>query len=155
MTAVNLAQEVSAGTRITWDEAALRLLQSGLSGELFRPGDLGYDTARRLWNGAVDKYPALIIRCATSQDVVQAVKFGRRHNLSVSVRGGGHNTAGLALSDDGLVIDLSAMKGLTVDPTHRIARAEPGLTIGELSQALQPYNLLTPTGTCSRGTFGG
>ena len=149
MTVRNLIPTVSTTYGSAWDEAALRMLQSGLSGELFRPGDPGYDKARQLWNGAVDKHPALIIRCATSQDVVLAVNFGRRHNLPVSVRGGGHNTAGLALCDGGLVIDLSAMKGLTVDPTRRVARAEPGLTIGELARALQPYNLLTPTGTCS------
>lgn len=125
------------------------------SGEIFRPGDPGYDQARRLWNGAVDKYPALIARCRTGQDVAQAVTFARRHHLPVSVRSGGHNTTGLALIDDGLVIDLSQMKQVTVDPARRIARAEPGLTLGEFVRATEPYGLVTTTGTCSGNGLGG
>lgn len=140
---------------VVFNEADLAALQAGLSGELFRPGYPGYDAARRLWNGAVDKYPALIVRCQTGQDVAQAVTFARRHELPMSVRSGGHNTTGLALIDDGLVIDLSQMKQVTVDPDRRIARAEPGLTLGEFVRAVEPYGLMTTTGTCSGNGLGG
>lgn len=130
-------------------EAALQELSAGLRGQLIRPGDAAYDQARRLWNGAVDKHPALIVRSQAAQDVVLAVNFARSHNLPVSVRAGGHNGVGLALVDDGLVIDLSQMKRVQVDAARRIARAEPGLTIGEFTHILEPYGLLIPTGTCS------
>jgi FAD/FMN-containing dehydrogenase len=130
-------------------EAALQELRPGLHGQLIRPGDAEYDQARQLWNGTVDKHPALIVRAQAAQDVVLAVTFAQRYDLPVSVRAGGHNSAGLALADNGLVIDLSAMKGIKIDPDRRIARAEPGLTIGEFTAALQPYGLLAPTGTCS------
>lgn len=133
----------------TLTETDLAALQAGLSGAVLQPGQPGYSQARRLWNGAVDKYPALIVRCQNGRDVAQAVTFARRHELPVAVRAGGHNAAGLALIDNGLVIDLSPLKQVTVDPERRIAWAEPGLTIGEFTQALQPYGLLTPTGTCS------
>jgi FAD/FMN-containing dehydrogenase len=88
--------------------AALRELSPKLRGQLIRPGDTDYDSARRLWNGAIDKRPALIVRCRTAYDVVLAATFARHHHVPVSVRAGGHNGAGLALVDDGLVIDLSA-----------------------------------------------
>ena len=135
--------------------ADLAAFSAAISGDLFRPGDPGYDQARRLWNGAVDKYPALIARCRTGQDVAQAVTFARSHHLPVSVRSGGHNTTGLALVDQGLVIDLSQMKQVTVDPARRIARAEPGLTLGEFVRAVEPYGLMTTTGTCSGNGLGG
>ncbi|NJN96970.1 MAG: FAD-dependent oxidoreductase [Anaerolineales bacterium] len=128
---------------------ALQELNVGLRGQLIRRGDAGYDQARQLWNGAVDKHPALIVRSQTAQDVVLAVNFARSHSLPVSVRAGGHNGVGLALVDDGLVIDLSQMKRVQVDAARRIARAEPGLTIGEFTRILEPYGLLIPTGTCS------
>jgi len=136
-------------------ELALQELNIHLRGQLIRRGDADYDQARQLWNGAVDKRPALIVRSQTAQDVALAVAFARNHNLPVSVRAGGHNAAGLALVDDGLVIDLSRMKRIQVDPARRVARAEPGLTIGEFTRALEPYGLLTPTGTCSGTGIGG
>ena len=142
-------------THAPFYEASLQEFKAGLSGELFRPGNPGYDDARRLWNGAVNKHPALIVQCRTGQDVAQAVKFARSHNLPVSVRSGGHNTTGLALVDDGLVIDLSQMKRIEVDPARRIARAEPGLTLDEFVQAVEGYGLLTTTGTCSGNGLGG
>lgn len=143
MTALSVADTRSL------QEAALQELGPRLRGQLIRRGDANYDQARQLWNGAVDKYPALIVRTKVAQDVAQAITFARQYDLPVSVRAGGHNAAGLALADDGLVIDLSAMKGIKVDPDRRIARAEPGLTIGEFTAALKPYGLLAPTGTCS------
>jgi FAD/FMN-containing dehydrogenase len=129
--------------------SALEELETRLSGQLIRPGDAVYDQARRLWNGKIDKYPALIARCHTAEDVVTAVTFARHHNLALAVRGGAHNSNGFATINNGLVIDLSPMKGITVDPAARTARAEPGLTFGELSRATQAYGLATTTGICS------
>ncbi|MDX1522291.1 MAG: FAD-dependent oxidoreductase, partial [Anaerolineae bacterium] len=126
---------------------ALERLETSLAGQLVRPSDSSYDQARQVWNGAVNRYPALIVRCQTSRDVLLAVNFASDHSLPVSVRGGGHNTPGLAVRDDALMIDLSAMKGLEVDPVRRVARAEPGLTIGEFIRGLQPYGLMTTTGS--------
>lgn len=135
-------------TKTEIDDTDLKALENQLAGELFQSGDPGYDDARQIWNGAVDKHPALIVRCRTTEDVALAVKFARHCHLPISVRAGGHNAAGLALNNNGLVVDLSQMKGLHVDPVRRIARAQPGLTIREFTAALQPYGLLTPTGTC-------
>ncbi|HMR67966.1 MAG TPA: FAD-binding oxidoreductase [Anaerolineae bacterium] len=139
---------------------AIEQMEAQLSGHLIRPGDAAYDQARRLWNGRVDKYPALIARCRTPQDVALAVNFARDHTLTVAVRGGAHNSNGFAAVNNGLVIDVSAMKGIEVDPTRRVARAEPGLTFGELSRALSPFGLATTTGICagtgiSGATLGG
>jgi hypothetical protein len=139
---------------------AVQEFEARLSGQLIHPGDTAYEQARRLWNGRIDKYPALIARCLTAQDVVLAVNFARDHNLAVAVRGGAHNSNGFAAIDNGLVIDLSQMKGMEVNPTNRTARAEPGLTFGEFSRALQAYGLGTTTGICagtgiSGATLGG
>ncbi|MDR5710393.1 MAG: FAD-dependent oxidoreductase, partial [Armatimonadota bacterium] len=95
--------------------------KSQLRGEVLLPGEAGYDEARRIWNAMIDRRPALIARCTSPEDVVQAVKFARQHNLLVSIRGGGHNIAGNAVCDGGLVIDLSLMKGIHVDPDARRA----------------------------------
>src|SRR5919199_17254 len=114
------------------DKAAVQEFAAGLHGALIRPGDGGYDTGRKGWDGMIDRHPALIARCASTADVACAVKFARNQNLPVSVRGGGHSTAGFAVCDGGLVIDLSRMKGISVDPHNRTARAEPGLTLKDL-----------------------
>ena len=139
---------------------AVEQLEAKLTGQLIRPGDAAYEQARRLWNGRVNKYPALIARCHTAQDVVATVNFARDHNLAVAVRGGAHNSNGFATINNGLVIDLSPMKEIQVDPTNRTARAEPGLTFGEFSRAVQAYGLATTTGVCastgiSGATLGG
>ena len=131
------------------DNAAVEDFAAGLLGALIRPGDGDYATTRKVWNGMIDKYPALIVRCASADDVVRAVTFARSQNLLVSVRGGGHSTAGFAICDGGLVIDLSQMKGISVDPHKRTARAEPGLTLKELIAATQPHGLATTTGVVS------
>lgn len=138
-----------AADTLSLEEIALQELRPSLRGQLLLPGDAAYEQARQLWNGAVNKRPAFIVRTQTAQDVAQAVTFARRYDLPVAVRAGGHNSVGLALVDNGLVIDLSGMKGIKVDPARRVARAEPGLTIGEFTRALEPFGLLTPTGTCS------
>ncbi|MGH7346079.1 MAG: FAD-binding oxidoreductase, partial [Candidatus Rokuibacteriota bacterium] len=92
-----------------------------------RPGDTQYDAARAIWNGAIDRHPGLVLRCTGAADVRAAVRFARERDLLVAVRGGGHNVAGTAVCDGGLVMDLSPMKGLWVDPVGRTARAQPGL----------------------------
>ena len=132
-----------------------RVSSSTFRGQLIRPDDAAYDQARQVWNGAVDVRPALIARCADGQDVAAAVRLARQQGWPVAIRSGGHSGNGLSLVDDGLVIDLSQMKGVQVDVDRRVARAEPGLKLGELVQALEPFGLITPTGTCSGNGLGG
>ena len=127
-------------------ETAIEAFRTSLRGELLRPADAGYDAARKVWNAMIDKHPALIVRCAGVADVITAVNFARAHNLLIAVRGGGHNVAGNAVCDGGLMIDLSRMKGMRVDPAHRTARAEPGLTWGEFDHETQAFGLATTWG---------
>ena len=117
-----------AGTHPVLDEAAVTGLGSRLRGDLYRPDQPGYDQVRRLWNGMIDRRPALIVRCSGVADVIEAVNFARNHALPVAVRGGGHNVAGLAVCDDGLMIDLSTLKGIHVDPQARTARPSPAFS---------------------------
>src|SRR5262245_285105 len=119
---------------------------TGFRGSLLRPGDDGYDDARRIWNGAIDRRPALIARCADEGDVVTALAFARESGLPLAVRSGGHGVAGYALAEGGVVIDLSAMKGIAVDPAERTARAEAGVLLGELDEATQRHGLAAPAG---------
>ena len=128
------------------NEGAMPTFGSGLRGDLIRPGDERYEAARRVWNGAIDRRPGLIARCRGVADVVGCVRFARDHDLPVAVRGGGHNVAGTAVCDGGLVIDLSAMKGMRVDPVGRTAWAEPGLTWGEFDRETQASGLATTGG---------
>src|SRR5436853_5923907 len=116
------------------DDQAVQELAAGIAGELLRPDDEGYDSARAIFNGMYDLRPALIARCTGVADVVGAVNFARGHGLEVAVRGGGHGVPGYASCDDGIVIDLSAMKGVFVDPEARTARAAGGATWGELDR---------------------
>ncbi len=125
------------------DEALIKPFRSGLRGTLVRRGDDGYDAARRVWNGRIDRKPALIVRCAGVADVIQAVKFARVNNLEVSVRGSGHNVTGNAVCDGGITIDLSTMRGVRVDPQQRTVRAQPGLTWGEFDHETQAFGLAT------------
>jgi FAD/FMN-containing dehydrogenase len=127
--------------------AALRDFRACLRGEVILPDDEGYDSARRVWNGMIDAYPAMIILCANRADVACAVEFARREPLPVAVRSGGHSVCGQSVCDGGIVIDLSPMKGLLVDPLTRTARAEAGLTLGEFVRGVEPFGLLTTTGT--------
>jgi FAD/FMN-containing dehydrogenase len=117
-----------------------------LGGELVLPGDAGYDDARKVWNGAIDKRPAMIAFCADSQDVVRVVEFARAHDALVAVRSGGHNVAGLSVCDGGIVIDLSRMKRVEVDPARRLVRAGAGLNLGEFDRATQAFGLATTMG---------
>jgi FAD/FMN-containing dehydrogenase len=137
----------TTGTRV--DEAAVETFGAGLRGQLLRPGHDGYDDARRLWNGMFDRRPALIARCAGTADVVSAVSFARERGLHVAVRGGGHSFPGHSVCDGGLVIDLSPMKGIRVDPAARTARAEAGVRWLEFDHETQAFALATTGGTVS------
>jgi hypothetical protein len=137
------------------DDAALADLARQFRGELIRAGDPPYEAARRVWNGAIDRRPALVARCTGVADVRAAVRFARERQLVVAVRGGGHNVAGTATCDGGLVIDLSPMKGLRVDPVTRTARAQPGLLWGEVDRETQAFGLATPGGIVTHTGIGG
>jgi FAD/FMN-containing dehydrogenase len=128
---------------------------NGLRGELLRPDDAGYEKTRKVWNGLIDKRPALIVRCAGVGDVVDSVNFARENDLLLAVRGGGHNVAGNAVCDGGLVIDLSQMRGIRVDPERRLVRAESGATLGDLDRETQVFGLATPLGAVSKTGIAG
>ncbi len=121
-------------------------LKGSFKGEIVLPSDATYDSARKIWNAMIDKRPAVILRCATTSDVVSAVNFARGTGLAVAIRGGGHNIAGNAVCDDGIVIDLSQMKRATVDPSTRRVTIEGGATLADLDAATQAYGLATPVG---------
>src|SRR5262249_29018821 len=121
-------------------------LKNELTGELILPPDPGYDDARAIWNAMIDRRPAMIVRCATTADVVRAVNYARNYHMLVSVRGGGHNVAGSALNDGGMVIDLSGMKAVTVDADARRAVVEAGALLSDVDAATQAHGLATPLG---------
>src|SRR5215213_10182224 len=121
-------------------------LQDGFRGELLRSGDSGYEDTRKVWNGSISRFPALIARCAGVADVITAVKFVKDNGLLVAVRGGGHSYPGLSVCDGGLVIDLSLMKGIRVDPHSRTVRAQAGVLLGELDRETQAFGLAIPSG---------
>ncbi len=134
---------------------AVDALAASLRGELIRPEDDEYESARQVWNGMIDRRPALIVRCVDATDIVHAIAFARTNSLPIAIRGGGHNVAGFATTDGGLVIDLSLMKGVTVDPVARVARAEPGLLLGELDRATQAHGLAVTAGQVSHTGIAG
>src|SRR5258706_1225674 len=119
-------------------------LKDDFAGELIVPGDAGYDSARRIWNASIDKHPGVIARCSGVDDVVSSVKFARANNLLASIRGGGHNVARRALCDDGIVIDLSAMKGVVVDPQSRTVGGQGGATLADIQCETQADCLAGP-----------
>jgi FAD/FMN-containing dehydrogenase len=130
-------------------------LQARFQGDIIRPSDAGYDDARTIWNAMIDKYPALIARCKNTDDVIQAVNLARDHNLLLSVRGSGHNVAGNAVCDGGLMIDLTLMKDIHVDLESGTATAQPGVVFGEMDRATQPYGLAVPGGIVSETGIAG
>jgi FAD/FMN-containing dehydrogenase len=131
------------------DDTPSPTFNGAFAGELIAPGDGSYERARRVWNGMVDRRPAMVARCAGEDDVVAALAFAREHRLAVAVRGGGHNVAGNAVCDGGVVIDLSGLKEIAVDPARRTAVVAPGVLLGELDRATQAFGLATPTGNVS------
>ena len=131
---------------ITVDIATLR---ARIRGNVIQPGDADYDSGRRVYNGMIDKRPAAIVRCADVADVIAVVNVAREAGVLTAIRGGGHNGAGLGTCDDGLVVDLSRMKGIRVDPAARTVRAEPGCTGGDIDHATHAFGMATPGGTVS------
>ncbi len=139
----------------TLDSNTVAEFARGLTGDVVQPGDAGYDDARGLWNAMIDKRPALIVRCAATSDVVQAVRFARVMGLVLAVRGGGHNIAGSGSCDGGLVVDLSHMRAVTVDAAKRRARVEGGALLSDVDAATQAHGLATPLGINSTTGVGG
>ncbi len=134
---------------INLDREKLDELENQIRGELITSQSKIYDEARTVWNGLIDKTPALVVRCMNTGDVVDTLNFARENNLLVAVRSGGHNVAGNAVCDDGIVIDLSEMKGIHVDPETRTARVQPGADWGDVDKETQLHGLVTPGGQVS------
>ncbi|MFJ5553043.1 FAD-binding oxidoreductase [Streptomyces sp. NPDC093225] len=134
---------------------ALTELREDLTGEVFAPDDPGYDGARQVFNAMIDRRPAVIAQCADAEDVVRAVRFARDLDLAVAVRGGGHSVAGMALCDNGLVVDLRRMHEVTVHPAAKAARVQGGATMSHLDRACEPHGLATPGGRASTTGVGG
>lgn len=137
---------------MTTAELPVAQFRASLRGQLIEPHDADYQTARSVYNGMIDKCPALIARCATGSDVMASVNFAREHDLLVAVKGGGHNGAGLGVCQDGLVIDLSPMKHIEVNPAERTVRVQGGCLLRELDAATHAHGLAVPTGI--NGTTG-
>jgi FAD/FMN-containing dehydrogenase len=127
----------------------IKALQAQFRGEILTPGTVEYEASRRIWNDMINRRPAAIVRCSGPADVRAAVRFAVDHGIYPAIRGGGHNVAGLAMVDDGLVIDLTRMKGIYVDPVHHTATAQMGLTWGEFDRETQLYGLATTGGLIS------
>jgi hypothetical protein len=136
----------TSNTETKLDEAGLRELRGSFGGQVIRLGDPSYDEQRKIWNGSIDRSPALITRCVDVADVISAVRFARGTDLPVAVRSGGHSFPGLSLCDGGMVIDLRLMNGVRVDPEARTARAQAGALLGELDRETQAFGLAVPSG---------
>lgn len=128
------------------DHESLDAFKAGFRGDVLTPDDAGYDEARSIWNAMIDRRPAVIAQCAGPADVIAAVNFAREHDLLVAVKGAGHNIAGNAVCDDGLMIDLSAMRSVRIDRDVKTARVEPGATLGDFDHEAQAFGLATPLG---------
>ena len=143
------------GTDAILDQSTLQDFAASLRGALLRPGDSGYDESRKVWNGMIDRRPALIAKCAGAADVIAAVRFAREQNLIFSIKGGGHNVTGNAVCEGGLVIDPSRMRSIRVDPVSLTVRAEAGVLGAEIDQETQAFGLSTPVGSVSSTGIGG
>jgi FAD/FMN-containing dehydrogenase len=142
----NVILKTNDGSTTTLTSEVLAAFRGQLRGTLCMPGEPGYDQARTIWNGMIDRRPAAIVRAAGAADVMRGIKFAGEHRLLLAIRGGGHNIAGNAVCDGGLMIDLSPMKSVRIDPAMRTARVEPGVTLGEFDREAQAFGLATPTG---------
>jgi len=145
----DLRVTMNTGAEAVLGEGVVEAFRASLRGPLLHAGEDGYEEARKVWNGMIDRCPALIARCAGVADVITCVNVARANDLLMAVRGGGHNIAGHAVCDGGLMIDLSRMKGMRVDPVRRTAHAEPGLTWGEFDHETQAFGLATTGGQVS------
>jgi hypothetical protein len=137
------------------DKVTIEAFRRGFCGQVLLPEDTGYDSARRIWNASIDKHPGLIARCSEAADVVRAVKFSRANNLLVAVKSGGHNVAGRALCDDGIVIDLSATNRVSVDAELRAVRVQAGALLGDVDRETNAHGLVVPTGVVSKTGIAG
>lgn len=144
-----MLREATSATTIPAPAEAVEEMASELRGDVITPADAAYDDARTLYNAMIDKRPGLISRCQNVADVIAAVNFAREHDVDLAIHGGGHNGAGLAMVDDGLVIDLSPMNGVRVDPGARTVRVQGGATWGEVDHATHPFGLAVPSGIIS------
>ena len=136
-------------------QSPLDLLSANVRGEVFSPDTEGYNDARQLWNGTIDKKPAVIVRCTGVADVIEAVNYAREHGLGVAIRSGGHHVAGGASIDDGLVIDLSGMQSVHVDPATGRVRVDGGTLLGKVDHETAAFGLAVPTGVYSQTGVGG
>ena len=153
--AITMGSDSVQAPAIAVGARAVARLRAAFGGEVIGPADGGYEEQRRVWNGSIDRRPAVIARCTSVDDVRTAIRFGRDHQLSVAVRGGGHSFPGLSTCDDGLLIDLRPMKGVRVDPDARLAGAQAGILLGELDQATQEHGLAVPAGIVSHTGLAG
>src|SRR5512139_2813537 len=144
-----MSAQRASKTSTNLHELTVQKYESSLRGKLLRPGDEGYEKARTVWNGMIDRRPALITQCADVTDVASSVNFARDNGLVVAVRGGSHGVTGNAVSDGGLTVDLSRMKGIFVDRSAHTVRAEGGCTWGDLDHATHPFGLAVPGGIIS------
>jgi FAD/FMN-containing dehydrogenase len=151
----NGQSEMFAQEQQQTDDRAVKKLTSNLRGDVILPGDAAYETERKIWSANFDRYPAAIVRCVDAEDVRIAVNFAREQGMILSVRSGGHSIAGYSTNDGGLVIDLSNLRKITIDPVSHTARLEPGLTWGEVSNALQPFGLAMTAGNVASVGVGG
>jgi FAD/FMN-containing dehydrogenase len=136
-------------------QATLEAFKAHLRGELLQANDASYETARKVYNGMIDRHPRLIVQCANVADVIAAVYFARENDMLVAVRGGGHNGGGLGTCEDGMVIDLSRMKGMRVDPVARTVRVEGRCTWGDVDHTTHAFGLAAPSGIISTTGVGG
>jgi FAD/FMN-containing dehydrogenase len=155
MSADQMAAISRSGKPLAFSRADIEAFRASLRGQLILPGDTDYERARKLWNGSFDRRPALIARCTGAADVVQAVNFARASEVLTAVRGGGHSLSGQSVCDGGLVIDLSAMKGIRIDPVAKTAQAQAGVLLGELDREAQAFGLVTTLGTVSETGIAG
>jgi hypothetical protein len=133
----------------------INAFRSAFNGQVFEPPDLGYNEARQIWNASISKHPRLIARCSGIADVISAVTFGRANNLLTAIRGGGHNVGGRALCEDGLVIDLSRMRSVWVNPSTRRVQVQGGATLGDIDRETHVFGLAVPCGIVSKTGIGG
>jgi FAD/FMN-containing dehydrogenase len=154
LTKAQVIKTLEGGTA-TIPQEAIETLERSLRGRLLQPDSSGYDEARSIWNAMIDRKPGLIVQCAGAADVIKTVNFARSNQALVSVRGVGHNIAGSAVCEGGLMIDLSKMKSVRVDPKNRKARVEPGVSLGEFDNEAQSFGLATPVGINSTTGIGG
>lgn len=143
MSTIEVADRAAA---LSLDPAAVDALKASLRGEAILPGEAEYDEARTVWNAMIDRRPAIVVRCLGASDVIRAIRFAREHGLALAVKGGGHNIAGSAVCDDGLLIDLSPMRSVWIDTTNGRARVGPGATLGDFDREAQAFGLATPLG---------